>query len=301
MYCKHCGNMMSETDKFCRNCGAPAKYALGRPEKEKAFWRYGWFTVLMLFICFPVGVILIFVNHPGLVRTFFMFLFGLILLGFVSASFNSCAFDTSEPVPYKAEERKVDNGSVSENAKIENKTVVVETPQKSTVENKVVEKHVVAPDQDYFGKILGEYKNAYKNADNKLQKSDVRRKQVEFLKSYFPDNKFEKWRGKVKDIDSVEKGKFASVEIECCKGDMIYIIATEKFNIKLTGKQTLIESTSPLYKEVFNLKKGDTVEFSANVIPNKESGLYLDNWVSEKYSVVKPEFIVQFTDIKKVE
>jgi hypothetical protein len=293
--------MMSESDKFCRNCGAPAKYALGRAEKEKAFWRCGWFTVLMLFMCFPVGVILIFVNHPGLVRTFFMFLFGLILLGFVSTSFNSCAFDTSEPVPYKAEERKVDNGSVSENAKVENKTVVVETPQKSTIENKAVQKSVVAPDQDYFGKKLGEYKTAYKNADNKLQKSDVRRKQVEFLKSYFPNNKFEKWRGKVKDIDSVEKGKFASVEIECRKGDMIYIIATEKFNIKLTGKQTLIESTSPLYKEVFNLKKGDTVEFSANVIPNKESGLYLDNWVSEKYSVVKPEFIVQFTDIKKVE
>ena len=301
MYCKNCGKILAENDKFCRDCGAPVGYQVNRERKEKAFWRYGWFTVLMLFMCFPVGVILIFVNHPGLVRTFFMFLFGLILLGFVSTSFNSCASSVSEPVPYKAEQRKIENNDASKGATIENKSVVVETPQKSTVDNKVVDKPVVVPEQNYFGKKLGEYKIAYKEADNKLQKSAVHSKQVEFLKSYFPDNKFEKWRGKVKDIDSVEKGKFASVEIECRKDEMIYIIATEKFNLKLTGKQTLIESTSPLYKEVFNLKKGDTVEFSANVIPNKESGLYLDNWMSEKYSVVKPEFVVQFTDIKKVE
>jgi hypothetical protein len=109
MYCKNCGKILAENDKFCRDCGAPVGYQVNRERKEKAFWRYGWFTVLMLFMCFPVGVILIFVNHPGLVRTFFMFLFGLILLGFVSTSFNSCASSVSEPVPYKAEQRKIEN------------------------------------------------------------------------------------------------------------------------------------------------------------------------------------------------
>ena len=83
MYCKNCGKMIPESDKFCGNCGAPIGHQINRERKEKAFWRYGWFTVLMLFMCFPVGVILIFVNHPGLVRTFFMFLFGLIVLGFI--------------------------------------------------------------------------------------------------------------------------------------------------------------------------------------------------------------------------
>ena len=301
MYCKNCGKIVAENDKFCRDCGAPVGYQINREHKDKAFWRYGWFTVLMLFMCFPVGVILIFVNHPGLVRTFFMFLFGLIFLGFVSTTFNSCAFDITEPVPHKAEQRKIDNGDVSKDVKADSKAVIIDQPQKSTVDNKVVDKAAIAPNQAYFCKKLGEFKDAYKASDNKLQKSAVRSKQVEFLKSYFPDNQLKEWKGKIKDIDSVEKGKFASVEIECRQGDMSYIIATEKFNLKLTGKQTLIESTNPLYNEVFNLKKGDIVEFSAKVIPNKESGLYLDNWMSEKYSVVKPEFVVQFTDIKKVE
>ena len=301
MYCKNCGKMIPESDKFCGNCGAPIGHQINRERKEKAFWRYGWFTVLMLFMCFPVGVILIFVNHPGLVRTFFMFLFGLIVLGFISSTFTSCTTDVPEPAPFKTEQRKVENDNASKDINLENKTFVAEIPQKSTVDNKIAEESIVIPNQDCFGKKLYEYKLAYKEADNKLQKSAVRSKQVEFLRSYFPDSKLENWRGRVKDIDSVENGKFASVEIECRMGEMVYIIATEKFNVKLTGKQTLIESTSKLYNEVFNLKKGDIVEFSANVIPNKESGLYLDNWMSEKYSVMKPEFVVQFTNIKKAE
>ena len=70
MRCKHCGAPFNGNDKFCRNCGAPKRFALGKDEKEKAFWRHGWFTILMLFMCFPVGVILVFINHPSIVKTF---------------------------------------------------------------------------------------------------------------------------------------------------------------------------------------------------------------------------------------
>ena len=35
MRCKHCGASFNANDKFCRNCGAPAKFALGLKEKEK--------------------------------------------------------------------------------------------------------------------------------------------------------------------------------------------------------------------------------------------------------------------------
>ena len=112
MRCKHCGAPFNGNDKFCRNCGAPAKYALGRPEKEKAFWRYGWFTVLMLFMCFPVGVILVFINHPSIVKTFMMFILGLILLGAVTVYFGGCSLEVEKPAPRKTEPIKgeyVDN------------------------------------------------------------------------------------------------------------------------------------------------------------------------------------------------
>ena len=109
MYCKNCGAKIAENDKFCRNCGAPAKYALGRveSEKEKAFWRHAWFTILMLFMCFPVGVILVFINHPSVVKTFLMFILGLFVLGFIAVS--SCSLDVEQSVPRNKIEQRNGN------------------------------------------------------------------------------------------------------------------------------------------------------------------------------------------------
>ena len=113
MYCKNCGALFTANDKFCRNCGAPAKYALGRLEKEKAFWRHSWFTIFMLFMCFPVGVILLFINHPSVAKTFMMFILGLIVLFIIALS--SCSLDVEQPVPRPLEPIKgqyVDSGFV---------------------------------------------------------------------------------------------------------------------------------------------------------------------------------------------
>ena len=103
MRCKHCGAPFNGNDKFCRNCGAPKRFALGKDEKEKAFWRHGWFTILMLFMCFPVGVILVFINHPSIVKTFMMFILGLIVLGAVTVYFGGCSLEVEKPVPRKTE------------------------------------------------------------------------------------------------------------------------------------------------------------------------------------------------------
>ena len=112
MRCKHCGAPFNGNDKFCRNCGAPKRFALGKDEKEKAFWRHGWFTILMLFMCFPVGVILVFINHPSIVKTFMMFILGLIVLGAVTVYFGGCSLEVEKPAPRKTEPIKgeyVDN------------------------------------------------------------------------------------------------------------------------------------------------------------------------------------------------
>lgn len=68
MYCKNCGNKITEDSNFCSNCGTPLGDVSRVANAEKPFWRYGWFTILMLFLCFPVGVILIFMNHGKFVK-----------------------------------------------------------------------------------------------------------------------------------------------------------------------------------------------------------------------------------------
>lgn len=113
MYCKNCGKMIPESDKFCGNCGAPIGHRINRERKEKAFWRHAWFTIFMLFMCFPVGVILVFINHPSVAKTFLMFILGLIVLGIVAVS--SCSLDVEQPAPRKPESIKgqyVDSGFV---------------------------------------------------------------------------------------------------------------------------------------------------------------------------------------------
>ena len=59
---------MPEGSNYCPNCGAPLGQVFHGERREKPFWRYGWFTVLMLFVCFPVGVILIFLAIAILIR-----------------------------------------------------------------------------------------------------------------------------------------------------------------------------------------------------------------------------------------
>ena len=114
MHCKHCGAPFNANDKFCRNCGAPKRFALGKDEKEKPFWRHAWFTIFMLFMCFPVGVILVFINHPSVAKTFLMFILGLFVLGIIAVS--SCSLDVEKPAPRPSDPVKgqyVDSGFVS--------------------------------------------------------------------------------------------------------------------------------------------------------------------------------------------
>ncbi|MBR5486938.1 MAG: zinc-ribbon domain-containing protein [Phascolarctobacterium sp.] len=113
MYCKNCGVQIAGNDKFCGNCGAPIGHQINRERKEKAFWRHAWFTIFMLFMCFPVGVILVFINHPSVAKTFLMFILGLIVLFIIALS--SCSLDVEQPAPRPPESIKgqyVDSGFV---------------------------------------------------------------------------------------------------------------------------------------------------------------------------------------------
>ena len=68
MYCNKCGVEVNARDKLCWNCGTdlekitPVFY---RPdmEKRKKFWQKTWFTWFMVFLCWPVGLCLLWKNR----------------------------------------------------------------------------------------------------------------------------------------------------------------------------------------------------------------------------------------------
>lgn len=54
MFCSKCGAKMSNEEKVCPVCGEPAMEILEKPKLSQKTW----FTVVLLFCCWPVGVFL---------------------------------------------------------------------------------------------------------------------------------------------------------------------------------------------------------------------------------------------------
>ncbi len=70
MYCNKCGVEVNARDKRCWNCGTDLEKitpVFHRPdiERRKKFWQKTWFSILMFFLFWPVGLVLLWKNKVG--------------------------------------------------------------------------------------------------------------------------------------------------------------------------------------------------------------------------------------------
>lgn len=271
MYCKNCGTKMTEGSNYCPNCGAPLGQVFHGERREKPFWRYGWFTVLMLFVCFPVGVILIFMNHGKVVK----WVTGVLLAIFIFMTLSAVFTTTGDYLSVNDVKRYIGMNVAEDN-------------------------RVVSTTQLEFGKRLKEFKDSYNRANTKLQKSEVHNQQIKYLREFFNKNEMQGWKGEVFLIEPVEGGNFASVHLKCSLGGINYYVLTEKYASILSDNQTLISKGTELYEKIKDLKNYDDVIFSAKVVSNKNRFYNRDTLLGAT-DVWNPEFVVEFTDIKKVD
>lgn len=89
MFCKRCGYEVKEDFIYCPNCGECLSPTQDQHRKkdnsEEQFYKQDWFILLMFFLCYPVGIVLMF-KYGGKISKIIGAIFLLLIIGaFVNA------------------------------------------------------------------------------------------------------------------------------------------------------------------------------------------------------------------------
>lgn len=226
MFCKNCGKQMENNARFCPECGARQDVV----ENEKPFWQHTWFAILMLFVCFPVGLYLFARYHGKIGCAIVLIFFGvpalLVLL------------------------------------------TTLETKSQDDKLNKLVTQNLQSsiPSQKAFNEILIKYQEAYRTANTDLKKADVDKKYKSKLENFLSDGVIKNWYAVVERIEPSTDGKYASVVLRYDSSGVQYVIKTDYM---YGGEKTLIPAGTDLYKAASDLHSQDIVMFSGILVKSE--------------------------------
>ena len=267
MYCKSCGSKIDNDMRYCPQCGAElnANNLSNNNSVKKSFWQHGWFTLLMLFVCFPVGLVLLWINHGKfgkiLVSVFLFLVIGLFSL--VSCSVIGIG---------------------------ENKNALNDLINSSSDRS--------LPGQKVFNDKIIELQDKIKTTDTDLKKAVVLQEYVSFLDKYLADGSIKDWYAVVDRIEAVDNENAANVELSVQYNGLSYKLATDQYSFY--GEKTIISNNSVLYKSLVDLKAGDKVIVSGKILRDSMSGNFTKPY-SGDMALLYPEFKIRFTNISKVE
>ena len=266
MHCPYCGFKVEDGFLYCPKCGKFLDNSNSHSEVNnhnsytEPFYKQAWFTCLMLFVCFPIGLILTLLFRgkvakllAGIVLAFFFIIFLIFFLD-----------------EYKSNEQF--------------------TEFYSTVSTKSSSRQLE------FNKIQQRYEIDLRKAKTDLEKAEINRKyEIEF-NNFLKERNIENWFARVYNIESEENGKAAHVILECDFPKAKYKIETKRFGIN----KTLISYDSELYKKIISLKSGDYVLISGKLLNSEygNSNKIID--LSVSYGDKNEKILVKFSDINLV-
>lgn len=101
MYCSKCGvKLDNDQAKFCPQCGCKLQVSSSQ-ERVKPWYFEAWFTVLMIFICYPASIVLVLTNSYITIKRKLIYL--LLLLSPIILVLTAVIIDTlgshKTPVP----------------------------------------------------------------------------------------------------------------------------------------------------------------------------------------------------------
>lgn len=271
MHCPYCGFKVQDDFLYCPKCGK----SLGKtnPPSEiqnsstsnngsanEPFYKQTWFIFLMIFICFPIGLILAILFKGKAVKLCASLFLALILVVWFSIFWG------------------------------EHKDAKSFTEIYSTVSSQS------KPSQKEFNNIQKRYESEIRKTKTDLEKAEMNRKyEVEF-NNFLKDRRVEKWFARVDRIDSENNGKAAYVSLICDFPNARYRTETKRFGLH----DTLVPSNSELYKKIVSLKSGDYVLFSGNLVKSDygNSNKIID--LSITYGDKNEKLLIKFSDITLV-
>lgn len=144
-----------------------------------------------------------------------------------------------------------------------------------------------SPVQLRFGQAVEQYSNRYQSAENELKASAIVAERREALNKIIQSGKFDKWLFKIE--------KFGTTG----DGHAFVVFANDGWPFKLktwnnalsdSSDKTLIRHGSPLYTKLADMKEGQLVFISGQMVG--VSGL------TERGKMVDPEFVARFSAIE---
>ena len=137
------------------------------------------------------------------------------------------------------------------------------------------------------------------SAETDLQRANVLNVRSETLCETVPDGAVQEWIGTVETVDANGEGK--AVEVISIEDDIE--VGTWNNAFSDISDNTLIEQGDPLYDAALELAPGDTVRFSGTLKSGSEANdaCYYTSNLTEVMSIESPDYIMNFSDLQKVE
>ena len=140
---------------------------------------------------------------------------------------------------------------------------------------------------DYIGAITAA-RPAYAGAGNELRQSSVEHNMEDAMRAAVKGARAEGWIGMIDSMGTNGDGD-AWIVVTVADGMTVH---TTNNSLSDTFTHTLIKHGSPLYERIADLKKGDTVQFSAQLLKLTD--------LTERGKVEEPEMEARFSAIEPV-
>ncbi len=152
---------------------------------------------------------------------------------------------------------------------------------------------IFAIEKDKFCKIIKKYQDKAFESSKPLKIQQLKRKRKKDFSS-FKSKSFE-WEGKIAAIDSVGS-EYAYVSVRICENAYVKTWNNEFSDI--TSK-TLIHIDSKMFDQLIEFSEGDKVKCSGKLSSSKED-FFQETSVTDKGSLLEPEFLAKFFSFEKV-
>lgn len=262
-----------------------------QPNNE--WYQIGWLVHLLLIVFFPVGLYALWKNSklPKWWKITATVIIAIIFINVAARKEKEKEINKSTTKIEETTSKIVDNTIKEEKQKELEKPKEVEKP-KELEKPKII----LPQSQLAFIQKVESFYPLYDEAPNELKKSALRKQRKDALASLVSSRRVSEWIGTLKDMQTNSEGK-AFIEIKLDGAESITI---KTWNNALSDiiDETLIENGSELYNSISDLSVGDKVVFSGT-FASDERDYIREASITERGSMMDPEFILKFSDVRK--
>lgn len=164
---------------------------------------------------------------------------------------------------------------------------------KTSAENTKEVKIAIPSDQEQFINTIENYVNGFRAAKNELQQSALRDQRRNELANLMRGRSVSSWVGTISQLETNTEGK-AILSIRISPD-----VEIKTWNNALSdiNSNTLIAKGSELYSSLFNLSRGQKVQFSGSFF-SSETDYIEETSMTIQGSMRNPEFLFKFKSVK---